>query len=486
MFEATETVIRVPAHVLASRPHGVEVAAGVTDLLGALHRAASEPPTERDTDPAVAAEADLVDEISCWERAKARAEARQLQAMAALAASPMFAGCAEHGQQDPTHGVRGAASIVSAELGISPGQARSRVELACELVEQLPAIVAAMAAGRIDSYKARVLAEETRPLAEHTDLRQRVGERLLARADRRTPTQLRMAARRAVLAADPVGAEERHQRARKQRALYPPCRELDDMASLWLRLPADEALAVWVAVDAAARHTKSTNPDERRSLEQLRADIVADLGWSALSNGHLGCCNPDCAHISHKLGERRGRPVHVGVTMPVTTLIGLDDQPAELAGYGPITPDVARRLAADGVWRRLLTDPATGVLLKYGTTRYTPPADLAEFIVQRDRTCRFPTCTHPADTCDFDHTIPAEHGGPTSAGNGGPLHRGHHVDKTHHDWRLEQPEPGRFVWTAPTGHTYQVDPEIIGPLLAADEPLGPGAVTEADPDPPPY
>ncbi len=221
MNEATDMVIRVPAEVLASRPFGVEVAGRVADLVEALHRAAGEPPAQRDTDPEVATEADLVDEIGCWERAKARSEARQVKAMAALAASPMFAGCAEHGSDDPTHGARGAASIVSAELRISPGHARTRVELACELVEDLPAVVEALAAGRIDAYKARVLAEETRPLAEHRQLRRRVVDRALAKADKQTATQLRAAARKLVLAADPAGAKDRHQRARKQRAVYP-------------------------------------------------------------------------------------------------------------------------------------------------------------------------------------------------------------------------------------------------------------------------
>ena len=32
----------------------------------------------------------------------------------------------------------------------------------------------------------------------------------------------------------------------------------------------------------------------------------------------------------------------------------------ELVGYGPVTAEVARRIAADGTWRRLLTDPRTG------------------------------------------------------------------------------------------------------------------------------
>ena len=50
---------------------------------------------------------------------------------------------------------------------------------------------------------------------------------------------------------------------------------------------------------------------------------------------------------------------------------------------------------------------------------------------------------------------------------------GHHYDRTHHRWQLQQVQPGRYLWTAPTGHTYQVDPEIVG-LLAhpGREPAG--------------
>jgi hypothetical protein len=81
------------------------------------------------------------------------------------------------------------------------------------------------------------------------------------------------------------------------------------------------------------------------------------------------------------------------------------------------------------------------------------------------------------------HTIPWRRGGSTSADNLAPLHRGHHNDHTHHRWRLDQPQPGRFIWTAPTGHTYQVDPEIVG-LLAP--PPKPDEDPPTDPDPPPF
>jgi len=50
--------------------------------------------------------------------------------------------------------------------------------------------------------------------------------------------------------------------------------------------------------------------------------------------------------------------------------------------------DVARELATDATWRRLLHDPTSGELLDVGRTTYRPPAALAEFI----------TPTTPADT----------------------------------------------------------------------------------------
>jgi Domain of unknown function (DUF222) len=403
------------------------------------------------------------------------AEAAQLRAMAELARRPMFAGCTEHGHGDPAHGIRGAASIISAELRLSPSAAVARVTLACELVDELPATLAQLAGGRIDGYRARVIAEQTRPLAHTPQLRRDVEATLLTRASRQTATQLRAAAVTAVLAADPAGAAQRHRRARAGRYVSPPCPESDGMASLPNRMPAADAAALYTAIDAAARHLQT--PGDGRTLDQLRADVLARLGWSALAAGHLDCCHPDCGHLNQPLGTGRGgRAATVNVTVAYTTLIGVDDQPAHLHGYGPITAAVARRIAAHGTWRRILTDPATGAVLDVGRQRYTPPPDLADHVIARDQTCRFPTCTRPADGCDLDHSIPFERGGSTAAGNLGPVHRGHHNDKTHHRWRLQQPEPGQFIWTAPTGHRYQVDPEIVG--LLAQPPPGE--------DPPPF
>jgi hypothetical protein len=500
-------VVRVPFAALAGRPGGVEAAyhaVQLTGLAGVADAAAAADPvvSAEPWDEAVAVEHDLVDLIAAAERVRAGAEAAQLRAMAELAGRAMFAGCAEHGHGDPAHGVRGAASIISAELRLSPSAAVARVTLARELVESLPATLAELAAGRIDGYRARVIAEQTRPLAHTPQLRRDVEAGLLRRAPRQTATQLRAAAVKAVLAADPAGAARRHQRARADRYVSPPCPEPDGMASLPNRMPAEDAAALYTAIDAAARHLQRTAAEQAaagtgrgagggdgdgRTLDQLRADVLAGLGWSALRAGHLGCCQPACSHVHQPLGTRRGRAAAVNVTVAYTTLIGVDDQPAHLHGYGPITAAVARRIAAHGTWRRLLTDPVSGAVLDVGRTRYTPPPDLADHVLARDQTCRFPTCTRPAAGCDLDHTTPFEQAGTTSAANLGPLHRGHHNDKTHHRWQLDQPEPGRYIWTTPTGHTYQVDPEIVG--LLPQPPPGedpPAEPTPADPDPPPF
>jgi hypothetical protein len=53
-------------------------------------------------------------------------------------------------------------------------------------------------------------------------------------------------------------------------------------------------------------------------------------------------------------------------------LLGLDDAPGDLDGFGPIPAATARLIAQDATWQRLVTDPVTGVLTDYSTTTYQP------------------------------------------------------------------------------------------------------------------
>jgi len=76
-----------------------------------------------------------------------------------------------------------------------------------------------------------------------------------------------------------------------------------------------------------------------------------------------GCPGGGCAHC----GCARPRPL-LTLHLPLGTALGLSDAPAELAGYGPIPADLARELAADATWRRILTDPVTGAVAAAETT----------------------------------------------------------------------------------------------------------------------
>ncbi|NUT33698.1 MAG: DUF222 domain-containing protein [Hamadaea sp.] len=88
-----------------------------------------------------------------------------------------------------------------------------------------------------------------------------------------------------------------------------------------------------------------------------------------------------------------------------------------------------------------------------------PSAPMRRWIAARDGTCRAPGCTHPARTCDIDHTTDHHDGGPTTHDNLGLLCRHHHRLKHETDHRLEQTEPGRFRWTTPHGKTHEVTAE---------------------------
>jgi hypothetical protein len=232
---------------------------------------------------------------------------------------------------------------------------------------------------------------------------------------------------------------------------------------------------------------KHADPDDGRTMAQRRADALAQMGWLALSTGRLGGCQ-----CGQRLATRHGRPVSVNITVPLSTLLGDDDQSADLAGYGPISAETARRLAAAGTWRRLVTDPLTGALLDYGSTTYRPPQELVDHVLARDGCCRWPGCDHPASAGDLDHTIPFPWGS-TAAWDLGPFCKPHHIGKHHSRWKVRQPAPGRFEWISPTGHRYVVDPEPLGPIVDSgdgdhvlSDPEQPTPACVGPPDEPPF
>ena len=235
----------------------------------------------------------------------------------------------------------------------------------------------------------------------------------------------------------PRALEERHREAAESRRVVREV-EPDGMAWLGFFLPAAAAQTAWERIDAAARHLAV--PGDARSLDQLRADVGADL----LTGFH----DPEAAPR-----------VTVGVLVPMMTLLGLSDEPATLDGYGPIDGDTARRLAAHAPsFHRILTHPVSGTVLDVDRTTYRPPADLTRWLRLRDGTCRFTGCGRAAKNCDLDHTGDWATGGRTAAGNLAHLSRRHHTLKHRSRWRVEQGPGGILTWTSPTGHLSTSDP----------------------------
>jgi Domain of unknown function (DUF222) len=440
---------------------------------------------------------DLVELAAACRRLKAWADGIELESAAALARHPMCndSTAARYGFS----ATRAAGQLLAARLGLAPSTGADRVATAVQLVEELPDTMAALFRGEIDFPKVAALAVGVRALEPPDGMQDavtgekitadglrrglvaRVEARVLPKAGGRSLRQHRDAITRAVAAVAPRTAEQRHMRACEDRHVEFRS-DVDAMAWLNVYGPADDIAAIKAMVDATADAARTADPGEARTVDQLRVDVLAQLAWASLATGHLGACE----HGS-RLGRRHGRAANVDVTVPLSSLIGIDDAPAELAGYGPIPAQMARRIAARGTWRRLLTDPATGALLDYGQTRYTPPQDLLDHVTVRDRSCRFSTCSQPARRCQADHNTPAgTRGWSTSASNLGMLCASCHNGKTHAGWQLDQPEPGHFTWRAPTGHRYDLEPEPIGPIVSPAEPPGDPPEAKLGWDPPPF
>jgi len=434
--------------VLASLPPG----AALASVLGLV-------------DPVGVDDFDLVDVIAACERQAAWAAAVQATAVAELAGRAVFAGRRVEAR-------RLAGMEVAARLRLSPSTGEHRVVVAQTLVAILPATLAALHRGEIDYRKAAVLAEAALGLS--AEQARQVEGLTLPQAGLRTVGQHRAAVERAVLQVDPRGAAEQHEIAAAGRRVdFEP--QPAGMGTVTAQLPADGMAAVRAVLDAAATAMKADLPNDVRTVDQRRADALVQLAHVSLDSGRLGG-----APAGQRLARFHGHRATVQVTVPYSTLIGLDDQPGELSGYGPIPASIARRVAAGGTWRRLLTDPASGALLDYGTTRYQPPQDLIDHIIARDRSCIFTGCAQPARRCQLDHTNPNPHG-PTSHTNLAPMCHPHHNGKTHGGWNADQPQPGRFHWTSPTGHSYTVEPRAIGPIT---QPAPPSSA-EPDLDQPP-
>jgi hypothetical protein len=336
---------------------------------------------------------------------------------------------------------------VATALRLSPTTAQNRIDVARVLVGHLPNTISALSTGEISVAHATVIARETATAIRNglsPESIFRVEQTALAHAEFHTPGQVASKVKTTIAKLAPEEFEEIVDRARDARRVT--CySEADGMATVVAILPAEDAQTVMKSIEAyiVKRDGEDAAEWSILSADMKRADALTAIASQAL------------ASMANDVQPHR-RPITISVAIDLPTLLGLAENPGQLAGYGAIPASVARRLAADGNWQRFVSDPATGNLLDFGREKYTPPQELVDYLLARDRICRFPGCRRAGQSSDIDHAKSWETGGETNPSNLGLLCRRHHRMKTHGGWSLESNPDGSCLWKSPVGKQFFV------------------------------
>ena len=281
-----------------------------------------------------------VEELVAQGRVVARAQAGLLELVLQVAdAAP-----------DPRY----AADEVAFALTWTRAAADAQEDLARQLIHGLPDVFTALRNGDIDLPKARVFADVLQTL--DPIVARQVAAQVLPAASGKTTAQLRAMLHRRALAADPEHARKRRaEGVRERRVLVEPC--ADGTARLTaFGLAPERAHAAFERITAIAKARKLGGATA--TLDQLRADALLDL-----LDGTTIDVTPD---------PRRGV---VELLVGLETLAGLDDNPGQLNGFGPVAADIARQCAAANLhaqWRFSVINSDTGELLLHNITRARP------------------------------------------------------------------------------------------------------------------
>lgn len=425
-----------------------DLSASIAELLFAIPGAATLTRLA-EIDPRSLSASDRIDYLTALDRQDGWLYALRQRAIAAVAGFQPSEGGGPLSGVDETE-----REDISTALRLAPATAQTRIDIARTLVNNLPNTCSALATGEISSAHATVIARETaaaiRDGAPESVIFE-IEQRAIAYAEFHTPGQVANHVRNSVAKFAPEEFEEVTARATALRRIT--CyNEADGMSTVVAILPAADAQVVMNSIEAfilrqeqiGKCHDLSSGASaefEKLTIDQKRADALAAICANFLSD------------ISQTVTPQR-RPITISVTIDLPTLLGLAENPGQLAGYGPIPASVARELASDGKWRRFITEPQTGNLLDFGRESYEPPQQLKDFLIARDRTCRFPGCRRSALLSDLDHAQSWESGGSTSLENIGALCRRHHRLKTHDGWKIESFPDGSCTWTSPLGKRF--------------------------------
>jgi hypothetical protein len=376
-----------------------------------------------------------------------------------------------------TGAARHADDEIAAALTLT-GRAADRVLDLAIALHRLPLTSQALAAGDIDLPRAMVVADEVTGLGD--DHAVAVERAIAGSAPGQTTGQLRAAARRAVLAADPSAARRRKERAQQDARVERWDEHAGTAALAGRDLPPASVLAADQNLTALARQLKAAGVPG--TMDTLRAEAFLALlsgapvgslllgdpvvpstthdaadpsgtvnpspglgetvdlppglrGTVDRSPGPTGTAGPSPSPTATAgpspgptgtIGPSPGLRGTVNLTMPLATWLGVSDAPGNASGYGPLdaseSRDLARALAsrAGNRWCLTFTD-ARGRPVAHGCARAGPA------VVRRQGERAYPRSqAGPPDETTADAR--AGPGGETCGGDP-PTHRSEPSDR---------------------------------------------------------
>jgi hypothetical protein len=355
---------------------------------------------------------------------------------------------------DRTEAWRGDGSLsmrdwLIAQCHVSRARARTLVESAAKAID-LPALSGALSEGRLTLDVFAPLASVATP---ETDAD-------LARASEHwTPRQARDLVSEVKGATDADAASQfRHRFVRFD----------DERRLVWAQLTGDSYALVKSAILGRARrhdHPSASDPDYVR-FESRCADVLVQIcveqGRKKPST-HAAAVAATSTTAAATNAAAAAEPVHGGArtTMIVHTdldrlLYGDGYGHASIEGVGPISAEVARRLACNA-HITLSFDAPDGFSLDQKQMERDPTQAQRIEIRRRDRGCRFPGCGCKNVT-DVHHIVWASKQGPTKMSNLLTLCVGHHSRVHELGWEMDGDANGEVRFISPQRRTFVSSP----------------------------
>jgi len=219
-------------------------------------------------------------------------------------------------------------------------------------------------------------------------------------------------------------------------------------------LPQDQYAFVKSSLIArASRRIRQRTPFDQRMADALVALCRTDVGGDNDDAGSGGPARPQAG------GRRRNRPTLV-VHADLDFLAGAGTEGGgELDTLGPVSREVARRLACDAKVF-LSADGPDGRSLDLGRARRDPSDAQRIEIRRRDKGCRFPGCGHTEFT-DVHHVTHWIDGGTTDLCNLIELCDEHHRLVHEMGWTVSGDADVELTFRSPTGRVSTSTPSPV-------------------------